>query len=436
LKVEKEQVDSFRWSLTVEVPVEASQAEVEEELKKLQRETQMPGFRRGKVPMSIIRKRFEDALYLEIFRDKLGEYYLEALKKAGIEDPVSSPKIDIVQLEARKPLIFKAEVETKPPIELTPYDSLTVVRETTEVTDKEVDLQIQRIRERQAVIADDHNPAGPQSLLEADLQELDTGMLPIIGHKQEGVTIDLEKAAPEFRDPLIGIQAGQSRNVTITRPPASPKEEKQEERWQVQVKSVKRKELPEIDDDFAKQVDPEINTLEELREKIRTELKRQVDAISYQRMSHLLAHQVVDQSQAEVPERMLEEYLDRIVEDARRSEHNLDNGKFDEQFIQHQYRDRALWNIKWFLVREKIAQEEGLAIEEEDLEKEYERIAAATGKSLKQVKAAYSVGDREGELKSDLLERKILQHLVSKAKVIEKVIPFEEFFAKQEAEHL
>ncbi len=435
MKVEKEQVNPSRWSLTVEVPVEASRAEVEEELKKLQKETQMPGFRRGKVPMSIIRKRFENALYLEIFRDKLGEYYSEALKEAGIEDPVSSPKIDIVQLEAKKPLIFKAEVETKPPIELAPYDSLTVVRETAEVGDKEVDLQIQRLRERHAVIADDPGPAEAHSLLEADLQELDTGMLPIIGHKQEGVTIDLERAVPEFRDPLIGIRAGESRNVTIIRPPASPEEEKREERWQVQVKSVKRKEFPELDDDFAKLVDPEINTLEELREKIKTELKRQVDAISYQRMSHLLAHQVVDNSQVEVPERMLEEYLDRIVEDARRSEHNADNGKFDEQFIRHQYRDRAEWNIKWFLVREKIAQTEGLTIEDEDLEREYERIAAATGKNLKQVKAVYSLGDREGELRSDLLERKILQHLVSKAKVIERVIPFEEFFAKQEAEH-
>lgn len=435
MKVEKEQLESSRWLLTVEVPFEESQEKIEAELTKLQKEAQIDGFRKGKVPMSLIRKRYEKMLQMEVIHENLGNYYVNALKEAEIDNPVSAPKIDIIQLEADKPLIFKAEVEVKPEITLTDYESLTVVRESAEIGDAEVDLQLQRMRERNAVISEEETPADENSILEADLQELDRGHVAIIGHKQEGVTIDLSKAAPEFRDPLIGVEAGQSRNVTITRPPVSPNDPKQDEFWQVSVKSVKQKQLPELNDEFAKSMGDDINNMDELRERVKIELKKQVDGVAYQRMAHLLAHQVVDNSKLDVPQGMLKEYLDRIVEDARNSEHNVDNGKFDEQFVRNQFKDRAVWNLKWYLLRDKIAENEKLEISEEDLNNEYERIAKAADKKLKQIKAAYSLENREERLKDDMLEQKILEHLVSKAKIVEKKVSFEEFFAKTETEH-
>ncbi|MBU0517783.1 trigger factor [bacterium] len=435
MKVEKEQLDSTRWLLTVEVPFEESQDKIEAELEKMQKDAQIDGFRKGKVPMSLIRKRYAKMLQMEVIHDNLGNFYVNALKEADFGNPVSAPKIDIVQLEADKPLLFKAEVEVKPEITIAAYDSLTVVRESAEIGDTEVDLQLQRMRERNAVISESEAPADENSILEADLQELDMGHVAIIGHKQEGVTIDLAKAAPEFRDPLIGIEVGQNRTVTIIKPPISPQDEKLHEHWQVTVKTVKQKQLPELDDDFARSMGDEIKDMKDFRERVQIELKKQVDAVAFHRMAHLLAHQVVDHSKLDVPQGMLKEYLDRIVEDARKSEHNVDNGKFDEEFVRSQFQDRAVWNLKWYLLREKISEQENLNVTDEDLEREYERIAQASGKNLKQIKAAYSLEDRADRMKDDMHEQKILQHLVSKAKVVEKKVSFEEFFAKTETEH-
>jgi len=435
LKIDKEQLGPSSWSLTIEIPADEAQAEVETELKKLQHETEMPGFRKGKVPLAMLRKRFEQTLYLEVVRDNLGEYYGNALKEADIGDPVAPPEINIEQLEQGKPIIIKAKVETQPPVELASYDSLTVVKETVEITDREVDLQLERMREHNAVVSEDTNPAGPESMLEVDLQELDTGFVPLIGHKQENVTIDLAKASPEFRDSLLGVEAGQSRNVTIMKPPVSPDDDKLEEHFQVSVKSVKKKEIPQLDDDFAQQMGDDVADLNALKEMVKGELERQVAAIAYQRMSHLLAHQVVDNSRLEVPESMLKDYLDRIVNDARKSASDSEDGKFDEEFIRNQFTERATWNLKWYLIRQSLAEAEGLEITEDDLEKEYERIAEGTGKKVKQVKAAYSMDNRDNQLNDDMLERRILSMLVTKAKIVDKTVGFEEFFAKNETEH-
>lgn len=435
MKVEKEQVGASQWRLTVEVPSETIDEELEKGLTRLQKETSMPGFRRGRVPLSIIRKRFEKSLHLDILQEKLGDYYKEALKEVDLPDPVAAPKIELVQLELGQSLVFKAEVEVQPPIDLASYEGLTVVRERAEIGDEEVDKQIQRMRERHAVISDDANPANRESLLEADLQELDTGFVPIIGRKQEGVTIDLSRAAPEFRQSLLGIQAGESRNVSLLRPPTSPKEERKEDRFKVIVKAVKRREIPALDDDFARQVSDNIEDLKGLREAVKKELQRQIETISYQRMTHLLAHQIVDDSRLDVPESMLNDYLDRLVADARKGSERSDNKTFDEQYIRQQFRERAIWNLRWYLIRQKIAEKEGLVIEDDDLSKEYEHIAALSGKKLKQVQAMYSIENRRRQLEDDILERKVLYLLVSKAHVIDRTISFEEFFARDNSGH-
>ncbi len=435
MKVDKEQTGASRWVLTIEVPADDTQAEVEAELKKLQKEIQMPGFRRGRVPLSMIRKRFEKTLQLDVLRDKLGEYYGQALKEADIGEPVAMPDVEIVQLEADKPLIFTATVDVEPPIELASYDGLTVVRERVEVGDEEVDKQIDRLRERHAIIEDDPEPAGAESLLEVDLQELDAGFVPLIGHKQENVTIDLSKASSDFRDSLLGIKAGESRNVTLLKPPLSPDEEKKYDYFQVSVKAVKKKELPEIDDDFACQVSNDVNDLNELKEAVHRELNRQIETMSYHRMANLLAHQLVDNTRLDIPEKMLNEYLDRMVEDARKSAESSEDKTFDEQLIRDHFRAKAIWNLRWYLTRKKLAEREGLKVEEDDLQREYEHMAAVSEKKPKQIQALYKEGKRRGQLEDDILDRKILQLLTSKANVIDRTISLEEFFAKDATGH-
>lgn len=434
MKVQKEQLGSARWRLNVQVETEEVWADLELELQKLQKETALPGFRRGKAPLSILRQKFAKSVEADILRRRLFEFYGQALKEAEIGETLSSPHIDLVQAEAGKTLIFNAVVETEPPIELASYEGLTVARERVQISDEAVNQHLDRLRERQAVLHEDPSPAGPQSLLEVDLQELDSGHLPIIGHKRENVLIDLSKSSPEFRESLLGIQASQSRNVAILKPPSSPNDPKKYDQFQVTVKAVKRMEMPELNDEFARSVDANLQDISQLREAVRNMLQNEVDSIAYQRIAHLLVHQVVDNSRLDVPEGMLNDYLDRLVEDANRK-HRPQDGPFDEQLYRDRSRGGAVWNLKWFLLRKKIAEKEGLQAAEEEIESEYQRLAALLRKPLKEIKTLFSQGSKRGQLEDDIIERKILQVLISKSRVIDRTVSYEEFFAKSEADH-
>ncbi|TKJ42103.1 trigger factor [candidate division LCP-89 bacterium B3_LCP] len=432
MKVEKEHIGGTRWSLTIEVPSDDTQTEVEKELKKLQKNIDMPGFRRGRVPLSMVRQKYERSLQLDILGNKIGEYYDQAIKEADIGKPVAVPEIEIDQLEAGKPLKFKADLDVEPTIELAAYDSLTVVRQHAEIGAEQVEKQIDSLREKHAIISEDDGPATESSLLEANVQELDAGFVPIIGHKQEDVTIDLRRASDDFRQSLIGIKSGESRNVSLMRPPTSPNDNKKTDYFQVSVKSVKTLELPELNDDFAKQISNDVDDLKSLQEAVSRELTNQVEAVSHQRVTHLLAHQVVDNSHLDVPESMLKEYLDRIINDARKS--SPDN-QFDEEHVRSQFRDRAVWNLKWYLIRRKIAENENLKVEDDDVQREFERQAAMSGKKVKEIQATYDDAKRRSQLDDDLLERKILNLLLSRAKIIDKTIPFDEFFSDEHNDH-
>ncbi len=436
LRIEKEQLTSSRWTLTVEVPSEETERQLEAELVKFQRDASLPGFRRGKAPLSLIRKRFGRAMEMDILQKRLLNYYEQAVKESGIPEPVAPPEIDILKFNPNEPLVFKATVDVHPPVELADYEGLTVVREKAAVSDAEIDEQIERMRERQAVIHEDPAPASDESVVEVDLQELDNAYLPIIGRKRDGVIIDLGRSSAEIREALRGVNAGEVRRVTTQPKAASPREKPPEPlHFQVTVKSVKRKELPALDDDFIKSIDPELTDMKALRDTVRNFLQHEADMISFQRMSHLLVHQVVDHSRLDVPESMVKGYLDRIIADARRSAEK--NGEpFDETLIRDQYRGRAVWNLKWYLIRKKIAEKEELTVTEEDIQKELERLAAASGKKLKAVQAMYSDERKREQLEDDLIERKVLNLLITKANVIEKTLPYEEFLRSEEHNHV
>ncbi|MFH1861789.1 MAG: trigger factor [bacterium] len=435
MKVEKEQLGASRWALTVEVPLEEIQTEVEEELEKLQQTTEMPGFRRGRVPLPLIRQKYTKALQVDLMQKHLGDYYERALQEAQIGDPVASPEFDIVQFDLEKPLIFKAVIEVQPPIEVASYEGFTVVRELTEVTEEEVEKHLQRLRENYAIIEDDSEPVGPTSILEADIQLLDSGFLPIIGQKSEAVTIDLSRSSPEFRDSLLGIKNGEDRNVSILIPPKTPQDPKQYDHYQIRVKAVKRKVVPELNDDFAKKVKPDLENVQALQDTLKKQMQAQIEAISFQRMVHLLVHQVVDNTRVDVPERMVQDYLDRMAADARKDLSSEENEKFDEPYFRDQLRGRSTWNLKWYLIRKRIAENEGITISDDDFQKEYEQIAAGTGKNLKIVQAQFSDERKRSRLEDDLLERRVLQVLVSKAQVIERSVTFQEFFTERGHEH-
>ena len=417
------------------MPSDEAQTELDEELLKLRQETTMPGFRRGRVPMSIIRQRYGKALELDILQKRLFDYYNQAIKEADIGEPIAPPDMEIVQFELGKPLIFKAKVEIEPPIELAPYDSLTIVRERVKITGEEIDKHLERLREQHAILQESDQPADTESLLEVNLQEMNAGFVPIIGRKRESVLLDLSKSAPEFRDQLVGVSAGENRNVSLLRPPKTPESKRETDYYQVTVKTVKHKEIPELNDEFATLISSDIKSMEELRVEVEKLLTAQVEAISYQRMAHLLAHQVVDNSRLDVPEMMLNNYLDRMVEDARKNITAEEEKHFDEKHIRENFKQRATWNLRWYLIRKKIAVVESQQVEEDDLQKEYERIAARTDKKLKQVQAKYAERKNRSQLEDDIVERKVLEFLVSKANIIEREVSFEEFFARDAEDH-
>lgn len=264
-----EKLEGNQGVLTVEVDAGEVNTALDEAFKKVVKQVNVPGFRKGKVPRSLFEKRFGvESLYQDALDIILPKAYSEAVEEAGI-DPVDRPEVDIEQIEKGKNLIFKATVTVKPEVKLGEYKGLEVEEEDTTVTDEDVEAELKGLQEKHAelVVVED-----------GEIQEGDTAIIdfegflgeePFEGGKGENYSLEVGSNTfiPGFEEQLVGEKAGAEKEVKVTFPEEYHAENLagQEATFKVKVHDIKRKELPELDDEFAKDVNEEVASLDELK---------------------------------------------------------------------------------------------------------------------------------------------------------------------------
>ena len=280
----------------------------------------VPGFRKGKVSRQVFNRMYgEEALYEDALNAVLPEAYEAAVKEAGI-DPVSQPKIDVDSMEKGQDWVIKAEVTVKPEVKLGDYKELTVEKQDREVTEEDVDARIKREQEARAelVIKEDEAAENGDTVV-IDFEGF-LGEETFKGGKGENYSLELGSNSfiPGFEDQLVGVKAGESKEVNVTFPEDYQAEDLagKDAVFKVTVHEVKAKELPELDDEFAKDVDDSVETLAELKEKYRKELTETKEKAAEDAKDEAAIRQAVENAEiVELPHSMVHDEVHRSMDE-------------------------------------------------------------------------------------------------------------------------
>ncbi|MFC4184772.1 trigger factor [Saccharococcus thermophilus] len=426
MSVKWEKLEGNEGVLTVEVDAEKVNEGLDAAFKKVVKNIALPGFRKGKVPRVIFEKRFGvEALYQDALDILLPEAYAKAVEEAGIE-PVDIPEIDIEQMEKGKNLIFKAKVTVKPEVKLGQYKGLEVERMDTTVTDEDVENELKRLQENYAelVVKEDGKIENGDTAV-IDFEGFVDGE-PFEGGKAENYSLEIGSGTfiPGFEDQLIGMQAGEEKEIEVTFPEEYHAKELagKPATFKVKVHEIKEKRLPALDDEFAKDVDDEVETLEQLKEKIRTRLEEAKKNEAEAALRDALVEKAAENAEIDIPEVMVKNETDRMLRefDQRLQMQGLNLDLYyqfsgqDEAALREQMKEDAEKRVRVALTLEAIAKAENIEVTEEEINEELEKMAKAYNLEVEKLKEL--LGSLEG-VKEDLKWRKTVDFLVENSKV-------------------
>ncbi|MCI8373308.1 MAG: trigger factor [Lachnospiraceae bacterium] len=428
MSVQVENLEKNMAKLTIEVDVSTVEKALESAYKKNKKKINVPGFRKGKVPRAMIEKMYGPAIFYEdAVNEMIPPAYAEAAEECEL-DIVSQPSIDIVQIEKGKPFIFTAEVAVKPEVTLGEYKGVEIEKINVEVTDEEVEAEVNKERESNArTISVDDRAVENGDITIIDFEGFKDGQ-PFEGGKAENYTLTIGSGAfiPGFEEQLVGANIGEEVTISVTFP-----EEYQEKslagqpaEFKVTVKEIKVKEYPELDDDFAQDVS-EFDTLAEYKEDVRKTLMEQKEKEADSKREEAVLDKVIENAQMDIPDLMVETQTRQLAEDfARRiSQQGLSveqyfqfTGLTPETFLE-QMKPQALRRIQSRLVLEKAAEVENIQISEEKFNEELENMAKAYQTDIDKFKEMMGE-EEEKQIRDDLAVMEALKLMKESAKEV------------------
>jgi trigger factor len=420
-----EKLEGNRGVLTVEVSAEKVNEGLTAAFNKVVKQVNVPGFRKGKMPRPMFEKRFGvESLYQDALDILLPEAYGSAIDETGIE-PIDRPDIDIEQMEKGKELIFKATVQVKPEVTLGEYKGLEVEAFDTNVADEDVANELKTLQERQAeLVVKEEGTIETGDTVVLDFEGFVDGEA-FEGGKAENHSLEIgsESFIPGFEEQLVGLATGESKDVEVTFPEEYHEAELAGKPavFKVTIHEVKGKELPALDDEFAKDVDDEVETLDALKEKIRTRLENSKKHEAEHHLRDTVVENAAANAEVEVPDvmvnsevnRMLQEFEQRLQMQGMNLELYFQFSGQDENALREQMNEEAVNRVRVNLTLEAIAKAENLEVTDEDVNAELENMAGMYNMTVDSIKQA--LGGLEG-VKADLKLKKAVDFLVENKK--------------------
>jgi trigger factor len=433
MKTEFIDVSDTRKNLVVEIPSTVVDAEIDKVAKDYSRAARVPGFRPGKVPSKVVRQRFRDQILHDVAHGLIPRAVDEALRERGVE-PVNTPDIKDVMVEEGQPLKFTATFETVPPIEPGDHASITLRRPSVQVNDEAVEQALSRLRERAAryepvegrgieagdsVLVDLKRTASTPEGAEGSSDKSHTD-------RHDNVTVDIGASAnpPGFDRELTGMSGGESKIFDITYPSdyAVGELAGTTVQYDVNVKAVRKRIVPDLDDEFAKDLG-EFDSLEALRGRVRADLEHEAAHEADREIRADLLRQLASRVTFDVPSSLLDREIDRRVEEfvRRLIEQDIDPMRTNvnwEEFRERQ-KDAAAEAVRGALVLDEVARRENIAASEADVDAEIERYAERSGRTAAAVRARLEKEGGLARLYSGIRREKTMDFLLSKATVIQ-----------------
>ena len=420
MKVQVQTLDACRRELVVEAPETEVTAAWEAACGRVQRDARLPGFRRGKVPRSLVRTRFADEVRRAVAETLIPAVYRRALDEVHL-DPVDEPDLRDLQLEEGQPLRFTAVVEIKPAIALGQYRGVTVRHTPVPVTDADVEATLANLAEHRATLATVSRPARVGDFVVVDYELQPEGEEPRV-ERGYAFEVGAGRVLPEMDEAVIGLDAGAERRLTVRFPEQHPREALRGRAGQLvlRVVEVKEKEVPALDDELARALGSH-ETLAALRGAIRTELDTQRARQTQRALEEAAVDAVLATHEVTAPESLVLREISHRVRHARerfrREGVDPDTLPWDYDRLTAELRPDATRSVRRALLLEAIAEREELTAAEAEVDAEIERLAGEAGRAPQAVR---SLLERNGELdglRFRLREAKTLALLVEQADV-------------------
>lgn len=418
-KLEKSMVE-----LQFSIDAETFKAAVNNAFKREGKKYAIPGFRKGKAPRHMIEKMYgSDIFHYDAVNDLFPEAYEAAVKEAKI-DVVGRPDPEVVSMSEADGVVLKVKVAVKPEVELGEYAGLTVTKEAKNVNEADVDAEVKRMQDRNGRLLTREGAAENGDTVDIDFEGFVDGKA-FEGGKAEHYSLVLGSGTfiPGFEDQVVGHSAGEEFDVNVKFPEEYGAAELagKDATFKIKLHEVKYKELPALDDDFAKDVS-EYDTLDELKDSIRNNIKTNLDKQAEQKVENDLMDQVIANMKADIPDAMVDSRIDELVQDFeyRISQQGLKladylkyMGMNIEQF-RAQFKEQADKQVKMRLAMEAIVAKEGITASDEEFEEEVKRIADAYKMEADKVKSIVDAA----AVKADLAINKAIDFVKEKANVV------------------
>ncbi len=419
MSVQVENLEKNMAKLTIEVPAEELEKAIQAAYMKEKSKISIPGFRKGKVPRTMIEKMYGPEIFFEDAANTLiSQEYPKAVDESGL-DVVSRPKIDVTQIEKGKPFIFTAEVAVKPEVTLGTYMGIQVAKEDVSVTDEELDAEIDKERESNArMITVEDRPVADGDTAVIDYEGFVNGEA-FEGGKAENqpLVIGSHSFIDTFEEQLVGKNTGEEVVVNVTFPEEyhAPELAGKPAVFHVKINEIKSKELPELDDEFAQDVS-EFDTLAEYRDSVKEKLLKRKETEAEHKREEEAIQKIVEDSQMEIPEAMIDtqvrsmvdDFANRIAQQGLSIEQYMQFTGMTIEQMQEQMQPDALKRIQNSLVLEAIAKDQDIQISEEEVEEELGKMAQMYGMPVDELKKL--IGDSEKDsIKLDLSIQKAVK---------------------------
>jgi trigger factor len=417
LKTDVTELGSYKRRVEIEVPYQEVEPHLEKAYRKYQKKIHIDGFRKGKVPLSLVRKQFGDAIQAEVADDLIQTFFKKAIEEQNLA-VVSAGSVKEMSFNKEEPFSFVVEVEVEPAVTIKDYKGLKVEKEIHKVTKEDIVQLKEAVREQKAESRDWEAGAEESHIIEGSLQAMDASGVPIIGKKWDPWAVELGRPpiGDQIKDQLTGVKAGEERRFEIRQPQKTPdgKVQEQIDYYLINVSSVKEKILPAWDDVFARE-NGNFETIADFEKDIREKLVQRREEEAERILRSRIADEIIKRNDFEVPPSMVDNMLDRLWDDYQKQP--------EQRLTEEQYREEnkgtVVWRIKWHLLQQAIIDQEEIQVSEEDVDTEINTMIEASPQEEKKIRSWLKTPERRQRLRDNLLEEKVMAFFKEHAKIKE-----------------
>jgi len=410
LKVKLAEPKPWLRSLEFEIPPEDINKKFDEKLNLYQRQIKISGFRPGKAPLHLIKNKFSDAIHLEVLEKVIEDAIQESCKTNNLI-PINSPKVDIKEKAKDKPFVFTAEFEIHPPVDIQNYKKLGVNKEVKPITEHEVSHELKHLQEKLAKFKTHEGTSEEGNFVVIDYVKLEPDGKIIDKNRIKNFPVELGSGrVKEFDEALKGCRSGDEKKIRCSFPKEYHEKELagQPVEFLVNVKEVKDRMLPPLDDAFAQSLG-DFKSLDDLKKKIKSDLIEHEEKRAVQEAYAKVIDKIIEKNPFEIPPSLVENYIDKVIEDNQRRR----GYKMSREEVKKNYEALAEKEIKRYLIVQNISQKEAIQVTQDEVNAMIKKYADAQGLVFEEAKRMMREKGRTLDLRNEIQEEKTLDFLLN-----------------------